>query len=131
MDTIYFDEPEMNAAISTARDTFPQFLANWKKLPNDGVSIKIAVPTDSGDAEHIWFNPTRITKDKITGTCGSKPVDVAELNYGEERTYDISKLSDWMIVIGKKCYGGYTIRVLAKQPNFEPPFEFADFHNGD
>jgi len=118
----------MNAAISTARQTFPQFLANWQTKPNDGASIKFGVPASDGSLEHIWFEPTNITETEITGVCGNDPAQVPGLKLGDTRTFKRSELSDWMILDGTKCYGGYTIQVLVKmEPENAPPLEFVEF----
>ncbi len=119
---------EMNDAIARARATFPDFLDNWQAMPNDGASVKFGLPTSRGNIEHIWFQPIKITDTEISGTCGNDPVDVPDLRFGEERTFDRSELTDWMIVVGGKCYGGYTIRVLIEMdPDNAPPLEFVDF----
>ena len=119
---------EMNEAIKTARETFPQFVDKWKSMPSDAVSVKFKVPTDDDGVEHIWFEPIEITDTQITGTCGNDPAKVSGLKLGDVRTFDREKMTDWMILVGDKCYGGYTVRVLAKmQPDKAPPLEFVDF----
>jgi uncharacterized protein YegJ (DUF2314 family) len=121
------DDPEMNAAIKTAQQTFPFFEENWQTMKNDGCSLKFAIPSSDGGEEHIWFSPTKIEGDKITGECGNDPLLVPGLKLGDVRTVNRSDISDWMIMVGNKCYGGYTIRVLAKQhPEAAPPFEYVD-----
>ncbi len=126
------DNEKMNAAMEKARDTFPLFLRNWKTMPNDGASVKIAVPTPDDSLEHIWFEPITITNDEVTGTCANDPANVPGLKYGDKRTFKRSDISDWMIMVGRKCYGGYTIRVLCEiEPEGAPPLEFADFENAE
>lgn len=122
------DDAEMNKAIEMARETFSKFEQNWKRPANENVSVKFAVPTDDGEVEHIWFSPISITEDEITGACANLPERVTGLGLGEMRTLDRSTISDWMIINGGRCYGGYTIRVLAKrEPGSAPDLEFADF----
>lgn len=119
---------EMNAAMEKARGTFDQFLANWKTMPNDAASVKFGVPTRDDSVEHIWFEPSSITDTEITGICGNDPVNVDGLKLGDVRTFPRSELSDWMILDGGKCYGGYTIRVLVEmEPENAPPLTFVDF----
>ena len=127
---VHVDESnaEMNKAMETARQTFDKFLDNWDKLPSDNVGVKFGLPTRDGGVEHIWFEPSEITDTEITGTCGNDPAKVAGLKYGDTRTFKRSELTDWMILVGDKCYGGYTIRVLVKmEPENAPPMTFADF----
>ena len=118
----------MNKAIETAKSTFNQFLKNWETMPGSSVSVKFGVPTSDDSIEHIWFQPTEITETSITGICGNDPANVPDLKLGDQRTFKRSEMSDWMILVGNKCYGGYTIRVLSKmEPENAPPFEFVDF----
>ncbi|MCA9105893.1 MAG: DUF2314 domain-containing protein [Pirellulaceae bacterium] len=125
-------DPQINAAIARARATFPLFEARWKKIPADSVAVKIAVPTRGGGFEHIWFEPLVITKDTVTGICGNDPENVPGLLFGDRRTFKRSQVSDWMIVVGDTCYGGYTIQVLIKrEPSAAPPWEFADLPTGN
>jgi len=122
------ENEEMNDAINTARKTFHQFLEKWETMPNDGASVKFGVPTSDDSLEHIWFQPVKITDTEITGICGNDPAKVPGLKLGDERTFKRSEMTDWMILDGAKCYGGYTIRVLVKmEPENAPPLEFVDF----
>ena len=119
---------EMNKAMETARSTFPQFIKNWEAPSNMATSIKFGLPTRDDRVEHIWFEPIEINGDSIKASCGNDPVNIDGLKLGDVRTFKASELSDWMILSGNKCYGGYTVRVMAKMdPKNAPPFEFADF----
>jgi uncharacterized protein YegJ (DUF2314 family) len=122
------NDPEMQAAIETARKTFPKFLDKWKTTQNQGYSLKFAIRTANGGFEHIWFNPEHIEGDLVKAECANDAENVPGLKVGDMRELKTSDLSDWMIMLNGKCYGGYTTRVLIKRdPNQKPPFEFADF----
>ena len=119
---------EMEAAIKTAQKTFGQFLEKWDTMPNDGVSVKFGIPSSDDSLERIWFQPTEITDSEITGVCGNEPARVPGLKLGDTRTFKRSELTDWMILDGTDCYGGYTIRVLARmEPENAPALNFVDF----
>ncbi len=121
------DDPEMVAAIATAKETLSFFEENWETMKSDGYSLKFALPTTDDGLEHIWFSPTKIQGDKITGECANDPAKIPGLKIGDTRTVSRDDVSDWMIVVENKCYGGYTIRVLAKRDSdIVPPFEFVD-----
>jgi uncharacterized protein YegJ (DUF2314 family) len=128
---IKFDDKdeEMNAAMATAKKTLGTFEKNWKKDSADTASLKFAMPTRAGGIEHIWFTPIEIKGDKVTGQCANDPQDIEGLKYGDVRTVNRSDISDWMILRDDKCYGGYTVRVMAKRyPESAPPdMKFADF----
>ena len=121
------DDPAMVAAIATAKQTFRFFEKNWKTMESDGYSVKFALPSSDGALEHIWFSPTAIQGDEITGECANDPAKIPGLKIGDIRTVNRDDISDWMIVVGNKCFGGYTIRVLAERdPAVAPPLEFKD-----
>ena len=121
------DDAEMNIAIATAKKTFPFFEENWQTMESDGCSIKFALPTSAGELEHIWFSPTSINGNEVTGKCANDPVNIPGLKLGDLRTVTRNDVSDWMIVVGKRCFGGYTIRVLTqREPGVAPPLEFVD-----
>lgn len=121
------DDVAMNSAMETARGTFDKFLANWQTLPNDSANVKAGLETADGGVEHIWFTPTKITATEITGLCSNDAAGIPDLKYGDLRSFPRSRLSDWMIVVGDTCYGGYTIRVLSDMhPEEVPPMAFAE-----
>jgi uncharacterized protein YegJ (DUF2314 family) len=122
------NDREMQEAVEVAKRTFPSFVDNWKATENQGYSLKFAVRTSTGGVEHIWFNPVAMDGDVIKAVCANDPENVPGLKDGDTRELKKSDISDWMIMLNGKCYGGYTIRVLAKRdPRQKPPFEFADF----
>lgn len=121
------DDEEMNQAIEKAKATFYQFLENWQGEEVE-YSLKFAMATSTDGVEHIWFNPLQIQDGTIVAVCANEPVNIPDLNYGDERVLGLSELSDWMIVKDGKCYGAYTLRVLTKlDPTLSERFEFADF----
>ena len=121
------DDAEMLAAIESAKASLGFFEQNWQAMESDGYSLKFALPTTDGGVEHIWFSPTKIQGDKITGVCANVPENIPGLKLGDTRTVSRDDVSDWMIVVGNKCYGGYTIRVLARRdPDLAPPLKFID-----
>ena len=118
----------MNGAVQTAKDSLDAFFKNYKSLPDAKYSLKFALTTSSGGEEHIWFNPLEVSDAGIKAECANEPRNIPDLKVGDVRTLKRSDVSDWMILSGGKCYGGYTIRVLTElDPEAIPPFEFADF----
>ncbi|HEY0981725.1 DUF2314 domain-containing protein [Schlesneria sp.] len=121
-------DEEMNAAMQKAKETFHQFEKNWQRLDIEGYSIKLGLKTDHDGLEHIWFTPIKIDPNQITATCANDPVEIARLKFGDTVKVDRSAVSDWMIHENGKCYGGYTIRVLAeREPDHAPPLIYADY----
>jgi len=122
------DDEAMTAAVAKATNNLPLFIKKWKQAPTAGdYSVKIGVKTIDDSLEHIWFEPIEFTDTEFTGICGNDPAKVPDLKLGDKRTFSRNDISDWMILNGQTCYGGYTIRVLSElQPDKAPPFEFKD-----
>ena len=120
----------MNGAVEKAQQTFPQFLKHWKTMPSDSVGVKVGLSTSDDEVEHIWFEPITITDTEVSGICANDPNKIPNLKLGDKRTFGRSEVSDWMILVGDKCYGGYTIRVLSQmEPENAPPFAFLDLED--
>lgn len=121
------DNQAMNQAMATAQATLDDFFANYQSMPGAEASLKFGLETTNGDKEHIWFNPIAVNGDTITAQCANQPVDIPGLALGDVRELNRSQVSDWLILVGNTCYGGYTMRVMAElYPEQTPPFEFAD-----
>ena len=121
------EDIKMNQAIKAAKKSLDFFFNNYKTMKNDGYSLKFSIPTDNNDTEHIWFNPKAVDGDEITAQCANDPDNVSNLKAGDIVKLNKKDISDWMIIVGDKCYGGYTIRVLVeKDPASAPEFEFID-----
>ena len=123
------DDEEMNAAIDKGKATFDFFKENWLTLENDGYSVKFGLETSTDDLEYIWFNPITIKDEMIVAECANDPVDIPGLKLGDVRELSEEKVVDWMIMSGKKCYGGYTMKVMMQNstpPPGVPQFEFID-----
>ena len=122
------DNDAMEAAKIKAKGTLSKFIMKWEQDPvPGGCSVKIGVKTIDDDLEHIWFEPLNFTEAEFTGICANDPAKVANLKLGDKRTFPRNAISDWMILDGDTCYGGYTIRVLSEmEPENAPPFVFKD-----
>lgn len=126
--SVHREDQEMNAAIKKAKATLHLFFKNYKTMENVGYSLKFGLKTSGGDIEHIWFNPLEVDGDTIIAECVNDPEDIFDLKLGDVRELKRDQITDWMIVSGNKCYGGYTIRVLSdRNPKNAPSFQYVDF----
>ena len=118
------DDAAMNTAIAEAAQTFDFFVENWQTMKSDSVAFKVHVKAGD-DVEHIWFTPVSINEDQLVGICANEPVRIPGLKIGDQRTFSRDDLSDWIILDGNQCHGGYTIEVMSMMaPQDAPPFEF-------
>lgn len=119
------NDAAMNAAIAKAGRTLGFFVDNWQTMDSDSIAFKAQVDVDGGGIEHIWFTPVSVNLNQLVGICANEPRNVSGLKMGDQRTFSRDQLSDWMILDGNRCHGGYTIEVMAKiAPDDAPPFEF-------
>ena len=121
-------DQQMNTAIEKAKATLNLFFENYKTMENVGYSLKFGLTTSNGSMEHIWFNPIEVDGDTITAECANAPRNIPGLKMGDVRDLKRDQITDWMIVSGNRCYGGYTLRVLAQRyPDNAPAFQYMDF----
>lgn len=109
------DDPEMNAAISNARNTLPRFWTIHQAQPEDtDFALKVRI-TDSGKVEHFWCVDIERTRDGIFGTIDNDPEIVRSVTNGQRIRIPEADISDWMYIVDNQIHGNYTLRVLLKQ----------------
>jgi uncharacterized protein YegJ (DUF2314 family) len=124
------DDPEMSAAMETARESLPDF---WAVLADpqpgeEGFAVKIYYPypvepgqdanTEDPGGEYIWANEVVRNGDLITATINNEPENLPDLAIGQQVTVPIARLMDWMYERDGKIVGGQTIRALL--PRMQP-----------
>ena len=106
-------DTKMQAAMAAARDKLWYFwvLKNGNYASNSNFTIKAALPTPDGSAEHIWVNNVQTKNDVISGVLGNEPVNLGSLKIGDPVTFTSSQVSDWAYTSYGKKYGHFTTRV--------------------
>jgi len=131
-DVVRFDgaDVEMDAAIKTARTTFPGFVAELPDLVKRGDYFSIKVPVETGASiEHIWLEAPELRDGRVTGTLGNAPLE-GPLKLGDSVSVSIEEISDWMAVVDDELFGGYTVLVArgrlsnAEQKEFDSSVGF-------
>ncbi|MFV0445710.1 MAG: DUF2314 domain-containing protein [Planctomycetaceae bacterium] len=62
-----------------------------------------------------------------TASPANVPVGVPHLKLHDIRTVSRDAVTDWMILVGDKCYGGYTRRIVTQRSLASaPPYTFVD-----
>jgi uncharacterized protein YegJ (DUF2314 family) len=115
------DDAEMNAAMQTARDRFPEF---WREVSADyrrvipalGGSMVKAYFDDPGGApqggEHMWVRGVEYDGKMITGELADPPRHLRTVRAGQQVSFPLERLSDWFYVDGDKAVGAFTVRLL-------------------
>jgi uncharacterized protein YegJ (DUF2314 family) len=107
----------MNAAIQTAKDSFPTFLAAIRD--NDSsefYSFQIKLRFDSPEGgEHIWLEDIKMSESKLIGIVANEPVSTNDVQLGDTVEVVLANLSDWMYMDRHKMQGAFTVRELRKR----------------
>jgi uncharacterized protein YegJ (DUF2314 family) len=114
------DDPEMKAAMQTARDHFPEF---WQEVSSDHARIRPAKPIAmvkayffDSDApqtgEHMWVRDVQYDGKLISGFLADTPEQVKSVKTGQRVSFPLERLSDWFYVYHSKAIGAYTVKLL-------------------
>jgi uncharacterized protein YegJ (DUF2314 family) len=108
------EDDKMNAAIDSAKHTFPYFLQQLEKPCEEctdfSVKMKFSFGEDNG--EHIWLSDLFCNKNKLFGIIANEPENDVHVEFGDTIEVDQKALSDWMYLQEDKLIGGYTIKVI-------------------
>jgi uncharacterized protein YegJ (DUF2314 family) len=110
------DDPEMAAAIATARDTLPHFWQVYDKPARGETNFALKVKiTDKRGTEHFWATDIERRDGKILGTINNDPNIVKTVKLGDRIEIPEADISDWMYMRDRKMIGNHTIKPLFKQ----------------
>ena len=91
------DDAIMAAAIRSARESLPGFLALAKRPAPEmkGFAVKIALLGDGGP-EFVWIHPFAHVGTRFIGQIGNMPRTVEGLKMGDTITFAKRDIVDWM-----------------------------------
>jgi uncharacterized protein YegJ (DUF2314 family) len=106
------EDAAMNAAIAKAKATSGDFVRAFHqdKPGTDGFCVKKPYPTPSGSEEHMWIEVLAENHGVLDGVVANEAEETRAVKMGQKVSLNISEISDWKYVEGKKLVGGYTIR---------------------
>ncbi len=108
-----YDEQEMDAAISEARQTVDRFITELEAGNGSDFAVKVPIE-DGGKTEHFWLTDIVLRDDKFHGVIGNDPGVVSNVTFGQEWSVGKTEITDWMFMRNDKMYGNYTVRPLLK-----------------
>lgn len=114
---------KMKAAYLKAQSTFNYF---WREIyweakrvvpAHDLALVKIPFQQkiegkEEPLVEHMWISEIDFDGEFITGILQNAPNKLTNVAKGDTVTRKVSEISDWMLSIDRKTYGGYTIQAL-------------------
>jgi len=106
-------DPKMLAAIAKARETLPQFWAEFDH-PQPGENnfcLKVMV-RDGKEVEHFWVEKLERKDWKTFGSIANDPDLVHNVKMGDRIEIPEPDISDWFYMRDGKMVGNYTLRVL-------------------
>lgn len=120
------DDPEMERAYENARAAFRYFWREvlWDRrriVPALGLTGVKAPFSDDGDArrsgggtgvEHMWLSNIDFDGLAVTGVLTNAPNWLTTIKQGDLLRVPLSRISDWMYVIGGEVFGAYTVNLL-------------------
>ena len=110
------DDPEMVAAIKTARETLPHFWQVYEKPTRGETNFALKVKiTDKQGTEHFWATDIQRRDGKVTGTINNDPNIVKSVKLGDRMEIPEADISDWLYMRDDKMIGNQTVKPLFKQ----------------
>lgn len=108
------DDPEMLAAVESARDSWPRFVEAYEAQRGESFAIKAPI-TRGDNTEFIWITVTAIEGDRIYGELANEPANLGKLREGSKVSVPLKELNDWMFIdAGGNFEGGFTVKVIEK-----------------
>ena len=105
-----------NDAVGAARASLPVF---WARLADgsddpDEFSLKVVFPSPGGGVEELWLWNIKRDGGRITGRLNVEPQALPNMHRGQMVPINEANIIDWTFKEGRKRYGHFTSRVLAK-----------------
>jgi len=106
------EDPAMNAAIAKAKATSGDFVRAFheQKSGTSGFYVKKPYHTPSGEVEHMWIEVSGESHGVLDGVVANEAEETRDVKIGQKVSLNISEVSDWKYVDGRRLVGGYTIR---------------------
>ena len=106
-------DPQMQAAVRSARQSLPQFIAAVKSPQPGQRDFEVKKPfRANGEVEHIWLAQVTYSGNRFHGVVDNVPQNIPGLKMGARVSVNPAEVTDWAYVDHGNLVGGYTIRVL-------------------
>ena len=119
------EDPEMNAAMTEARETVWELVDQLPELQSAGAQVSIKVPVSEGaKVEHIWLANLRHENGMIRGNLANAPAGLPSWSHGDPIEVPLENISDWMVARDGQLFGGYTLFAMRDQMQGERRRQF-------
>jgi uncharacterized protein YegJ (DUF2314 family) len=109
------NDPIMSAAMQSARESLPDFLALARRPgpTMERFAIKIALVGDGGP-EFFWIYPFAYVGDRFIGQIANTPLTLAGPKKGATIAFGKRDIVDWMYTDAGMMKGNYSARAILK-----------------
>ena len=110
-----FNDATMTAAVRSAREALPGFLALAKRPgpTMEGFAVKIAILAYDGP-EYFWIQPFAHVDGRFIGQINNTPRSVVNLKMGDTVAFTEDEIMDWMYMDAGTMMGNYSARAILK-----------------
>ena len=114
--TVPTGDPDMDAAMRTARSRVHEFLAlvQAPKPSTKNFSVKLRIPYEDGN-EYFWLRILEIKNGQIIGQVRNTPRHVKTVKFGDKISFAEKDILDWMYLDGENMKGNFTACALLKR----------------
>lgn len=115
------DDPSMQAAVATARQRWPEFVAAFEQSgfpPNPGEDSKFVVKariTEGDSTEFIWVDVIGLEPKYVHGNLANDPVDLGDLKLGSRVEFPIEDVCDWCYFDNDQPVGLFSLEAIRQK----------------
>lgn len=123
------DDPEVVAAIASARGTLPAFVDHFASPYEYGHYIFKTLLHDGDESAHFWLTLIDASDEALTGAMFEVPPEFPNYHRGQELRIAHGDITDWCIVKNATVIGGFSRRL--QRQRVEPANRLAfDLYSG-
>jgi uncharacterized protein YegJ (DUF2314 family) len=108
---------EFTEAVQAARASLPVFWGRLAENPGaspDEFGLKVVFRTPDGGAEDVWLSDIKREGARITGRLNYEPDSLPSMHRAQIVPIVEGAIIDWTFKEGRKRYGHFTTRIMAK-----------------
>lgn len=110
-------DPDMAAAMQTARSTLGDFLAlaDAPRPPTSLFAVKVGIRADQHHVEYFWIGPFTHANGRFSGKIDNEPELAKSVKLGDTITFGEDQIVDWLYLEDGRMRGNYTACVLFRR----------------
>ena len=106
------EETARMSDLARERFSYVERMLKKKQESNEDITIDEEGNLDSTNLEHIWFEAISMEVDSFKAVLTQEPYHIPDLHEGDEGTYSINYVSDWVIYTEESVITPETVYLL-------------------